>query len=210
MIIHLKLGKMGIEDKIKTIGSSISNSTWKGLEFAVDLYNQAYDRYPKTTKFLSTVAGTVGGDYIAKKIIQGENITLRDIAFTTFAAVYQSYFYPKLIDYTEKISEIKPIKQAYQKLGISKEWAKTFIIGGLFFIPNMAYWGLLSVKNQAQITTKAASQAAKAIAIGSVPYLGVDYIVTNKLKKRYCLPVWSAAEIAYNSFLAGVAYLTKR
>lgn len=210
MTMHIKLGKMTLEDKIRTIGSSISNGTWKGLEFAVDLYNRAYERYPKTIKFLSTATGTVGGDYIAKKITQGEDITLRDVAFTTFAAAYQSYFYPKFIDYTEKISEIKPVKQAYQKIGISKEWAKTFIIGGLFFIPNMLYWGLLSVKNQAQITTKAASQAAKAIAIGSVPYLGVDYIVTNKLKKRYCLPVWSAAEIAYNSFLAGVAYLTKR
>lgn len=201
---------MRLEDKIKTIGSSISNGTRKGLEFAVDLYNQAYDRYPKITKFLSTAAGTVGGDYIAKKVTQGEDITLRDITFTTFAAAYQSYFYPKLIDCTEKISEIKPVKQAYQKIGISKEWAKTFIIGGLFFIPNMFYWGLLSVKNQAQITTKAASQAAKAIAIGSIPYLGIDYLVTNILKKRYCLPVWSIAEIAYNTFLAGVAYLTKR
>mgnify|MGYP001558104589 FL=1 len=201
---------MALEDKVKGIESSISNATWKGLEFAVDLYNQAYDRYPKTTKFLSTAAGTIGGDYIAKKAIQGEDITIRDLAFTTFAAAYQSYFYPKLIDYTEKIAEIEPVKKAYQKIGISKEWAKTFIIGGLFFIPNMAYWGLLSVKNQAQITTKAASQAAKAIAIGSIPYLGVDYLVTNKLKKRYCLPVWSAAEIAYNAFLAGVAYLTKR
>lgn len=210
MIIPIKLRKMTLEDKVKEIGISISNATWKGLEFAVDLYNQAYDRYPNTTKFLSTAAGTVGGDYIAKKVTQGEDITLRDVAFTTFAAVYQSYFYPKLIDCTEKIAEIKQVKQAYQKLGISKEWAKTFIIGGLFFIPNMLYWGLLSVKNKAPITTRATLQAAKFIAIGSVPYLGVDYIVTNKLKKRYCLPVWSAAEITYNTFLSGVAYLTKR
>ncbi len=210
MIIHIRLSKMTLEDKVKEIGSSIGNATWKRLEFAVDLYNWAYERYPKTTKFLSTAAGTVGGDCIAKKVIQGEDINLRDIAFTTFAAAYQSYFYPKIIDYTEKIAEIEPVKRAYQKLGISKEWAKTFIIGGLFFVPNMLYWGLLSVKNQAQITAKAASQAAKSIAIGSIPYLGVDYLVTNKLKKRYCLPVWSAAEIAYNSFLAGVAYLTKR
>lgn len=206
----IKIGKMTLEDKIKEIGGSISNATWKGLEVVVDLYNRAYDRYPKTTKFLSTAAGTVGGDYIAKKVIQGEDITLRDLAFTTFAAAYQSYFYPKLIDYTEKIAEINPVKQAYQKLGISKEWAKTLIIGGLFFIPNMLYWGLLSVKNKSPIITKGALQAAKAIAIGSVPYLGVDYLVTNKLKKKYCLPVWSAAEVAYNTFLAGVAYLTKR
>jgi len=210
MRTHIKIGKMTLEDKIKGIGSGISNAIWKGLEFAVDLYNQAYDKYPRTTKFLSTAAGTVGGDYIAKKVTQGEDITLRDIAFTTFAAAYQSYFYPKFIDYTEKIAEIKLIKQAYQKLGVSKEWAKTFIIGGLFFIPNMFYWGLLSVKNKAPITTKGAFEATKAIAISSVPYLGVDYLVTNKLKKRYCLPVWAAAEIIYNTFLAGVAYLTKR
>lgn len=201
---------MTLEDKIKEIGESISDATWKRLEVAVDLYNQAYDRYPKTTKFLSTAAGTVGGDYIAKKVIQGEDITLRDLAFTTFAAVYQSYFYPKLIDYTEKIAEIKSVKQVYQKLGISKEWAKTLIIGGLFFIPNMLYWGLLSVKNKSPITIKGVLQSAKSIIIGSVPYLGVDYLVTNKLKKKYCLPVWSAAEVVYNTFLAGVAYLTKR
>src|SRR3989344_825247 len=200
---------MTLEDKVKGIGERISDASWNGLEFAVDLYNQAYDEYPKTTKFLSTAAGTVGGDYVAKKIIQGENINLRDITFTTCAAVYQSYLYPKLIDCTERIAEIKSVEQAYKKLGMSKEWAKTFIIGGLFFAPNMLYWGLLSVKNQAQITSKAVSQAAKSIAIGSIPYLGVDYLVTNKLKKRYCLPVWSAAEIAYNSFLASVAYLTK-
>jgi len=205
--IHEKY--MGLEDKIKSIGNSVSSYSWRGLEFAVDMYNQAYDRYPQTTKFLSTAVGTVGGDYIAKKIVEGEDITLRDIAFTTFAAMYQSYFYPKLIDCTEKIADVGFIKRAYQKLGISKEWAKTFIIGGLFFIPNMLYWGLLSVKNQAEITLKSAAQAAKSIGIGSVPYLGVDYLVTNKLKKRYCLPVWSAAEVVYNSFLASVAYLTK-
>ena len=130
----IKLCKMTLEDKIKEIGGSISNATWRSLETAVNLYSRAYDRYPKTTKFLSMAAGTVGGDYIAKKVTQGEDITFRDLAFTTFAAAYQSYFYPKLIDYTERIAEIKPIKQAYQKLGISKEWAKTFILGGLFFI----------------------------------------------------------------------------
>ena len=196
-------------DKIKTIGKSISNTTWKGIEKAVDLYNQAYEKCPKTTKFLSTAVGTIGGDYIAKRVVEGENIKLRDLVFTSAAAVYQSYLYPKFIDYTEKIAEMEPVKKAYKKLGISKEWAKTLIIGGLFFVPNMAYWGLLSVKNQAQITMKAAKEAAKSIAIGSIPYLGVDYVVTNKLKKKYCLPVWSAAELAYNSFLAGVAYLTK-
>jgi len=200
---------MKLEDRIKTMGRSLSENTGRGLNLVVDLYNRAYDRYPTATKFLSVAAGTVGGDYIAKKALPGEDITLRDVAFTTFAAVYQCYFYPKLIDYTEKIAEMKPVRGVYQSLGLSKEWAKTFIIGGLFFIPNMLYWGLLSVKNQAQITTKAALQAAKSIGIGSIPYLGVDYLVTNKLKKKYCLPVWSAAEIAYNSFLAGVAYFTK-
>ena len=200
---------MGLEDKLKQVGKGISETTWKGLEYGVDLYNQAYDRFPKTTKFLSAAAGTIGGDYIAKRVMQGGDINLRDVAFTTFAAAYQSWLYPKFIDYTEKISENESIKKTYKKLGISKEWAKTLIIGGLFFIPNMAYWGLLSAKNQADITLKSATQAAKAIGVGSIPYLGVDYVVTNKLKKRYCLPVWSAAEIAYNSFLAGVAYLTK-
>ncbi len=200
---------MGLEDKIKVIGSGIVNGSWRSLEFAVDWYNWAYDKYPGVTRFLSTAAGTIGGDYIAKKCIKGEDINLRDVVFTAFAAIYQSYFYPKLIEYTEKIADVGLIQRAYQRLGISKEWAKTFIMGGLFFIPNMLYWGLLSVKNKAQITAKAAVQAAQSIGIGSIPYLGVDYMVTNKLKKRYCLPVWAAAEIAYNSFLAGVAYVTK-
>lgn len=200
---------MGLEDKLRQARTGISEATWKGLEYGVDLYNQSYDKFPRTTKFLSAAAGTVGGDYIAKKVIQGEDINLRDVAFTTFAAVYQSWIYPKFIDYTEKITENNSVKKTYEKIGISKEWAKTIIMGSLFFIPNMAYWGLLSVKNQAGITLKSATQAAKAIGIGSIPYLGVDYLVANKLKKRDCLPVWSVAEIAYNSFLAGVAYLTK-
>jgi hypothetical protein len=201
---------MKLEEKLQMARRAFSSNVWKGLEGAVEGYNWAYESYPKTTKFLSAAAGTVGGDYIAKKVIQGEDLTLRDVLFTTFAAAYQSWVYPKLIDYTEKIVEMKPVKQGYQKVGVSKELAKTFIIGGLFFMPNMLYWGLLSVKNHAEITANTAAQAAKAIAIGSIPYLGVDYLVTNKLKKRYCLPVWSAAEIAYNAFLAGVAYLTKR
>ncbi len=201
---------MALEDKVRGIGRSISNTTWKGVEKAVYLYNLAYEKYPKTTHFLSSAVGTIGGDYIAKRVMEGEDIKLRDVAFTSAAAVYQSYFYPKLIDYTNKIAEMEPVKKFYNKLGISKEWAKTLIIGGMFFIPNMAYWGLLSVKNQAEITVKAVKEATKSIAIGSIPYLGVDYLVTNKLKKKYCLPVWSAAEIAYNTFLAGVAYLTKR
>jgi len=200
---------MGLEDKLRQIGKGMSETTWKGLEYGVDLYNQSYDIFPRTTKFLSTAVGTIGGDYIAKKVIQGEDITLRDVAFTTFAAAYQSWLYPKLIDYTNKIAENKSIKKTYEKVGISKEWAKTLIIGSLFFIPNVGYWGLLSVKNQAEITLKSATQAVKAIGIGSIPYLGVDYLVANKLKKRYCLPVWSGAEVIYNSFLAGVAYLTK-
>ena len=130
---------MELEDKLKDIGSAVSNGTLRTLECAVDLYNQTYYRYPRTTKFLSTAAGTIGGDYIAKKIVGGEDINLRDVAFTTFAAVYQSYLYPKLIDCTERIADVGLVKKAYQKLGISKEWAKTFIIGGLFFIPNMFF-----------------------------------------------------------------------
>jgi len=200
---------MKLENKLTSLGKSIPNATWKSIEKAVDLYNRAYEKYPKTTNFLSTAVGTIGGDYIAKKVLEGEDINLRDLAFTSAAAVYQSWLYPKFIDYTNKIAEMESVKKVYNKLGISKEWTKTLIIGGLFFAPNMAYWGLLSVKNQAQITMKAAKEAAKSIAMGSIPYLGVDYIVMNKMKKKYCLPMWSAAELAYNTFLAGVAYLTK-
>jgi len=198
-----------LENQLRKFEKDLSNPLWKGLEYGVDLYNQAYDRFPRTTKFLSTATGTIGGDYIAKKVIQREDITLRDVAFTTFAAVYQSWLYPKFIDYTKKIAEKEHVKKVYQRLGLSKEWAKTLMIGGLFFIPNMAYWGVLSAKNQAEITLKSATQAAKSIGIGSIPYLGVDYLVANKFKKKYCLPVWSVAEITYNSFLAVVSYLTK-
>ena len=200
---------MGLEKRLKQIGGEISETTHRCFECGINWYNQTYDRFPRTTKFLSALVGTTGGDYIAKRFIQGEELQLRDIAFTSFAAVYQSFFYPKLIDYTEKISEIKSVKKTFQKIGISKEWSKALIIGGLFFIPNMLYWGLLSVKNQSKITFKTTSQAAKSIAIGSVPYLGVDYMVANKLKKKYCLPMWSAAEIVYNTFIAGVAYFTR-
>ncbi|KYK24388.1 hypothetical protein AYK26_06840 [Euryarchaeota archaeon SM23-78] len=187
--------------------SIIKKSVWFGLEKLVDMYNQAYNKYEAPTRFLSTLAGTMGGDFIAKSS-QGMKYTWRDAAFTSFAAVYQSWLYPKFIDLTNHIVDKPKVEKAFKKIGISKPWAKAITIGGLFFIPNMFYWGLLSVKNRDPINLVRAKNAAKAIAIGTVPYLGVDYIVTNKVHKKYCLPIWSAAEIAYNTFLAAVAYLT--
>lgn len=192
-----------------SIKQNIKDVMYRGLEKIVEGYNYAYDKFPGTTKFLSTLAGTLGGDYIAKKFTQGENITWRDVAFTSFAAAYQSWLYPKFIDLTNYLVEKPIVKKACEKMHITKEWAKTIVIGAAFFLPNMAYWGLLSVKNKTPITMKGAGKAAKSIAIGSIPYLGVDYLVTNKLDKKYCQPVWAIAEIAYNTFLAAVAYLAK-
>jgi len=189
--------------------NAIKNATYKGLEKIVDLYNSAYDKYPNATSFVSTLAGTLGGDYVAKRFSQGEKITLRDVGFTTFAAVYQSWLYPKFIDLTNHVVEKPAVKKFYEKMKLSKEWAKTLTIVSLFFAPNMAYWSLLSVKNRIPITTKGVEKAAESIVIGSIPYLGVDYLVINKLDKKYCQPVWAAAGIAYNTFLATVAYLTK-
>lgn len=192
-----------------SITKNIRDAMNFGLEKVVEAYNFAYEKATGPTKFLSTLAGTLGGDYIAKKFTQGESLTWRDVAFTSFAAAYQSWLYPKFIDLTNYLVEKPIVKKACEKMHITKEWAKTIVIGAAFFLPNMAYWGLLSMKNRTPITMKGAGKAAESIAIGSIPYLGVDYLVTNKLDKKYCQPVWAAAEVVYNTFLAAVAYLAR-
>ena len=191
-----------------SITKNIRDAMYYSLEKVVDAYNLAYEKAPRTTNFLSTLAGTLGGDFIAKTSY-GQKYTLRDVGFTTFAAVYQSWLYPKFIDFTNYIVEKPFVEKAYKKIGMNKEWAKTLTLVGMFFLPNMLYWEFLSVKNQIPITTKGAEKAAKTIAIGSIPYLGIDYLVANKLKKKYCLPVWSASGIVYSTFLAAVAYMAK-
>ncbi len=186
---------------------SLEKILWNSIEYTTDFYNQSYEKYPAATKFISTAVGTVGGDFIAKRISEGEDITLRDVAFTASAALYQAWLYPKFLDFTDKIVEKPAMQNTFNKLKISKGWAKSIVLGGMFFVPNMFYWGLLTYKNQNPITVKGANNAAKSIAIGSIPYLGIDYIVANKVSKKYCLPIWAGAELAYNTFLAAVAYL---
>ena len=73
----------------------------------------------------------------------------------------------------------------------------------------MLYWGILSVKNQIPLTVRSLTQGARTVAETSIPYLGVDYYVANKAKKRYALPIWSGAELAWNVYFALRNYLSR-
>ena len=192
------------------LGALVYKTAWQCLDGAVSLYNRAYERYPKLTSLVSTAVGTVGGDAIAKRLVEGEDITLRDIAFTASASVYQTFLYPKLIPLDGKIVDNPRVGKMLEKIRINKKWGKAIALTALFFPFNMFYWGVLSVKNRSPINLKNMAEGAKTIAESSIPYLGVDYAVANKLDKKYALPVWSAAELGWNAFVASKNYLVRR
>ena len=201
---------MTLLDKLKSVGESVNKASWKTLDCAVDAYNYAYETHPRLTSYISTAVGTVGGDIIAKRFAEGENVELRDVAFTAGASIAQAYFYPKLIPLAEKIVNKPLIKKAFEKVRINTHWAKAITLTALFFPINMLYWNFLSVKNKSLINLKTNLEGAKTIAEASIPYLGVDYVVANKIDKKYALPVWSAAELGWNTYVALQNYVVKR
>lgn len=200
---------MKLEKIIQNISNKATETAWNAIEKGVDLYNKIYERYPKTTNYLSTAVGTVGGDAIAK-ITNGERVELRDIAFTAGASAIQAYLYPKLIPLAEKITNVPKVEKAFEKIRINKPWVKAITLTALFFPINMVYWNYLSLKNNTPINWKSNLAGARAIVEASIPYTGVDYLVANKLNKRYALPVWSGAELGWNFYVALKNYVTKR
>jgi hypothetical protein len=200
---------MKLEERLESVKDEIRNKTWDGIGYLVDLYNQVYEKYPKTTSYLSTAVGTIGGDAIAKRFVDGENVKLRDVAFTSSASMLQAYFYPKLIPLAEKIVDNPKVENVFKKIKINKAWGKAITLTALFFPVNMLYWNFLSLKNKSPINFETNLQGVKTISEASVPYIGVDYLVANKLDKRYALPVWSGAELGWNTFVALENYIAR-
>lgn len=201
---------MSLEEKLKCIYKKTGEFSLSSFEHVVRLYNEAYENCPIITSCLSAMVGTVGGDAIAKRFAEGENVELRDLAFTAAASLVQAYYYPKLIPLAERIAKIPKVKKVFEKIGLNEQWTKAIVLTGLFFPINMLYWNYLSVKNKTSINVANNLQGAKTIAEASIPYLGVDYVVTNKLDKKYALPTWSAAELGWNTYVALKNYLVGR
>ncbi|MDO8460748.1 MAG: hypothetical protein Q7S74_06575 [Nanoarchaeota archaeon] len=201
---------MTIENKFEEINGKVANVAWEGIEHVVNLYNRAYESNPKLTSYISAAVGTIGGDIIAKRFIEGEEISVRDLAFTAAASAYQAWLYPKLIPLADKIVNVPFVEKGLEKMRISKKWGKALALTALFFPLNIFYWGVLSIKNKTPINMKGMIVGARTIAEASVPYTVVDYVVANKIDKKYSLPVWSAAELGWNTYFALKNYVARR
>ncbi len=198
---------MALEEKLRAIGRKAGEVSWKTLERGVNLYNKAYEKHPTLTSYISTAIGTVGGDAIAKRFVKGENVKLRDIAFTAVASLIQAHYYPKLIPLAEKRVNSPKIQKVFDDCKINSQWAKAITLTALFFPINMLYWNFLSIKHKTAVSSATDLLGVRTIAQASVPYLGVDYLVANKLDKKYALPVWSASELGWNTYICLKNYL---
>lgn len=193
--------------KVSHIKEKFNNIIFEELEKSLSIYDSVHHKFPRLTNYAMQAIGTIGGDFIAKTS-NGQKYTLRDIAFTAFASLPQSIYYPKIIDLANKINQNAKVHSLYNKLHISKDWARGITITALFFPINMLYWNYLSIKNRASLNLSTNLEGAKSIAEVSIPYLYVDYKV-GQMPRRYALPVWSAAELGWNTFIALRNYLTK-
>lgn len=166
-------------------------------------YNQLYETHPKITNYISTAIGTMGGDIIAKKFIQGEEIKLRDLLFTAGASLYQSFLHPEIIKWNDKLFSNKKVLNYLKKRGINKKIAKTVGMTAMFVPANILYWGVLSAKNQVPFDTKTILEGLESMAKVSIPYGIVDYQIANKEKfKKYALPIWTGTELFVNTYYA--------
>ncbi|MDA3837159.1 MAG: hypothetical protein PF542_06065 [Nanoarchaeota archaeon] len=181
----------------------IKDAPLKAAVYLTEKYNKTYEKFPLLTNYASTAIGTVGGDIIAKKFIQGEEITPRDLAFTAGASLYQSFLHPQIIKYTDKIFENEKVLNACKKVGMGKKWAKTFGMTLMFAPANILYWGVLSAKNQVPFNKDVIKEGFKAMGKVAAPYMAVDYQIANNEKvKKYALPIWTGTELIVNTFYA--------
>jgi len=192
---------------ISDIMEKFNDIIYQGLEKSLNIYDSIHAKFPKSTNYFMQAIGTIGGDFIAKTSY-GQRYSWRDFAFTSFASLPQSIYYPKVIDFAKKINTNKNIKKLYKILNINDDWANGITLTLTFFPINMLYWNYLSIKNQAPLDITSNLEGAEKIAEASIPYLYVDYRVA-KIPRRYALPVWSAAELGWNTFIALGNYLTK-
>jgi len=85
----------------------------------------------------------------------------------------------------------------------------------LMYIPiNEAYWTVLSIKNNIDITADQLLTGLGAILVGTIPYLFADYIAITKFSspktEKYLRPFYSSVELLWNTLFAGTNYFAKK
>ncbi|HYD03012.1 MAG TPA: hypothetical protein VEC16_01820 [Alphaproteobacteria bacterium] len=193
----------------------IKNVQNQAIDKAIKMYSKAYNEYPKTTNYISTAIGVVGGDIIAKQFTDNPNVTLRDIVFTSIAAAGYSYLQPKMIKWSTKVTN--KVSNSWKSLKdnvVKHTWVNSAIVTAMYLPVNMTYWNILTVKNESPITIEDNVAGLITLAIGTVPYLAADYIAIKKFSQpnteKYLRPFYSAVEIAWNTLFAGGNYIAKK
>ena len=180
----------------------------------ISKYDYLFDRFPKTTNYIASAIGTVGGDIIAKQFSENPNVKLRDIIFTGTAAAFYSYIAPKMIELstktTNKISEYWNML----KNKTTHTVFNTLTLVSMYFPINMIYWNYLTIKNQYPITIEDNELGAITLAVASPPYFIADYFAIKKFSQKetikYLRPFYSAVELLWNTIFAGGNYLAKK
>ncbi len=205
---------MTLEEKIKKTSQNTAKIGLPGLQTIKKCYETIHHKAPIIVNYLSTAAGTVGGDIIAKQFTENPQVEPRDILFTAVAAIPYSYLAPKMIEWSTKI--VDKLSEKWSKL--EDKTIHTIINSGvvtaLYFPVNMIYWNYLTIKNQAPLTWEDNKAGIVTLAITTIPYLVADYIAIKKLTqpetKKWLRPFYSAFEILWNTMFSGGNYLAKR
>lgn len=199
---------MNLEEKLADV-------TWKGIDWVLDKYSAVHERYPIATNYLSSAVGTIGGDAIAKQFTDNPEVTMRDIAFTASAAAGYSYLAPKMIEWSTKATnKVGEVWKSLKDNDVKHTLFNTCLLTAMYFPVNMAYWNLLTVKNQAPITFEDNISGAIALGVATIPYLVADYVAIKKFSQpktqKFLRPFYSAVELVWNTIFAGGNYIAKR
>ena len=213
------MGSKKLEEEPGKNGAVSPIERRKVVSRAADLVLRGYERmhsaYPLITNYLSSAAGTVGGDAIAKQFTDNPEVTSRDVAFTAAAAIVYSYLAPKMIEWstkaTNKISKLWRVLEGKETV---HTLFNTSLLTAMYFPVNMAYWNYLTIKNKAPITLEDNLAGAVTLGISTIPYLVADYVAIKKFSKpetqKWLRPFYSAVEIVWNTLFAGGNYLAKK
>lgn len=178
----------------------------KGANYALDKYNKAYDLYPELTSYSTSMIAVVGGDFVAKQVIEKGDYNLKDLAFTVSASLIYNYLAPKMITWSKKLA--KKIKND------SPNWTATKLLLGMYYPLNFAYWNALSIKNDVQVNSENIVEGLVVTGLMILPYIPVDYFavkkLSNKQNERYIRPFYAAIELVWNILFAGGNYIAKR
>lgn len=185
------------------------------FDSAIRKYESMHAKYPILTNYLSSAVGTLGGDVIAKQFTENPNVTLRDIAFTSTAAIAYSYLAPKMIEWSTNITDrVSGYWDGLKENGGAHIVFNTTLLTAMYFPVNMVYWNCLTLKNNAPITMENNEVGAITLGIATIPYLFADYIAIKKFSQlettKFLRPFYSAVELLWNTLFASGNYLAKK